>query len=169
LRITRFPSLTESQFAGCMAAFLDVLEGELNSAVTYLRRLENRAKGSAFAYEMELDRHRYGALIVLDRWLAVTAAFGADPGLAEHADAIARAPEQVRVSAETVGRANAVIDAADGYSSDVVEGCALAFQAVRSGFAGERESARRYAELGPMLPEDYRQARAIFLEDLAAR
>jgi len=67
LRITRFPSITEPQFFGCVSAFVDSLAGELNSASIALRRLEGQSKGSAFAYEMTLDTHRYGALIVLDR------------------------------------------------------------------------------------------------------
>ena len=33
----------------------------------------------------------------------------------------------------------------------------------------ERDDAEQSAKLGPMLPEEYREARRIFLEDLAAR
>lgn len=169
MRITRFPNLTESQFSGCLSAFADSLAGELNSAVMYLRKLEGRAKGSAFAFEMALDTHRYGALIVLDRWAALVAAFGADPGLAAHSAVIAQAAGRVRSAEELIARANRVLDAAERYAPEVVEGCALAFQAAPAAFAEEREAAERYARLGPMLPEDYRQARHIFLEDLAAR
>ena len=67
MRITRYPNLTEPQFFGCVAAFVDSLSGELNAASMALRRLEGQAKGRAFAYEMTLDQHRYGALIVLER------------------------------------------------------------------------------------------------------
>ncbi len=76
MRIIRFPSISEHQFLGCTAAFMDSLFGELHSAAIALRRLEGRAKGDAFAYEMELDTHRYGALIVLDRWTSVVGTFG---------------------------------------------------------------------------------------------
>jgi hypothetical protein len=158
LRITRFLSLTDSQYAGCVSAFLDSLAGELNAATMYLRKLEGKAKGSAFAYEMSLDGHRYGALIVLDRWSAVVAAFKANfPA------------EGIRGAEELIGRANQVLDAAESYSIEVVEGCALAYQSALSAFSTERAAADRYAQLGPMLPEDYRQARQIFLEDLAVR
>ena len=68
MRITRYPSISEHQFLGCTAAFVDSLFGELHSAAIALRRLEGKGKGDAFAYEMALDTHRYGALIVLDRW-----------------------------------------------------------------------------------------------------
>ena len=76
MRITRFPSISEPQFLGCVAAFVDSLSGELNSAAMALRRLEGKGKGAAFAYEMTLDTHRYGALIVLDRWSTVVGTFG---------------------------------------------------------------------------------------------
>src|ERR1700722_9338896 len=76
LRITRYPSISTEQFLGCVAAFVDSFTGELNAAASALRRLEGRSKGSAFAYEMTLDNHRYGALIVLDRWSTLTTAFG---------------------------------------------------------------------------------------------
>ena len=71
----RFLSLNENQFLGCVSAFTDTLSGELNSALNYLRRLEGKRKGSAFAYEMQLDKHRYGALIVLERWGDFTRTF----------------------------------------------------------------------------------------------
>lgn len=169
MHITRFLNLTESQFGGCLTAFVDSLGGELNSAVMYLRKLEGRGKGSAFAYEMSLDTHRYGALIVLDRWSELVKAFGADPGLASYADVIENTPDRIKAAEKVLGHANHVIDVVDRYTTEAVEGCVLGFQTVQAGFAAEREAADRYAQLGPMLPDDYRQARRIFLEDLAAR
>src|SRR5215469_14608113 len=76
LRITRFPNISNQQFLGCVAAFADSLTGELNAATIALRRLAGQKKGAAFAYEMTLDNHRYGVLIVLDRWRTVCAAYG---------------------------------------------------------------------------------------------
>ena len=61
MHITRYPSLSQQQFLGCVAAFVDALTGELNAATLALRRLEGKSKGAAFAYEMTLDTHRYGA------------------------------------------------------------------------------------------------------------
>jgi hypothetical protein len=165
LRITRYPSLTEQQFLGCTAAFVDSLTGELNAATLALRRLEGRSKGSAFAYEMELDTHRYGALIVLDRWSSLSQAFG--PHLAN--SLAGAAPERISAAETILARANAVVDAADSYASDVVHACALAYQSALGVFDAERRQAEQSATLGPMLPEDYREARRIFLEDLAAR
>jgi len=169
VRITRYPSLTETQFKGCISAFVDSLSGELNVATAALRRLEGRRKGAAFAFEMEFDTHRYGALIVMDRWSSVVGAFGAHILLGRSQSIIDQAPERVRAAENTLTRANAVVDAADSYSPEVVEACGLAFRSVSGVFQEEREEAERAAKLGPMLPEEYREARQIFLHDLAAR
>ena len=169
MQITRYASLSEPQFLGCVSAFADSLTGELNSAAMYLRKLEGQAKGAAFAYEMSLDRHRYGALTVLDRWGAFVAAFGPHLTLSRYPAIVAEAPARVRTAESTLELANRLVDAADRYSSDVVEACVLAFQSLATTFAEERQAAAQSAQLGPMLPDDFRQARGIFLQDLAAR
>lgn len=165
MRIIRFPAISEQQFLGCVSAFADSLSGELNSALASLRRLEGSAKGAAFAYEMALDTHRYGALIVLDRWAALVHAFG--PHLAH--PVIEQAPARIAAAEEILARVNRLMDAAERYDGTLVEACELAFRSVESAFAAERAAAANSARLGPMLPEDYRDARRIFLEDLAAR
>jgi len=169
LRISRFPSLTQAQFFGCTAAFVDSLSGELNAATIALRRLEGQSKGSAFAYEMTFDTHRYGALIVIDRWSTLLSAFGPHLELSHHQAIISSAPERIRAAETILGAANRLVDAADDYSPAIVEACALAFQSLNSTFAEERAAADQSAKLGPMLPEDYTSAHRIFLEDLAAR
>ena len=169
MRITRFPALSEAQFFGCTAAFVDSLSGELNAATSSLRRLEGQRKGAAFAYEMTLDTHRYGALIVLDRWSTLVGAFGPHLQLSRHQTIVDEGASRIRTAEGILGTANHVIDASDGYSSAVVEACLLAFQSLQTTFAEERNEAEQSAKLGPMLPEDYTSARRIFLEDLAAR
>ncbi len=165
MRITRYPSLTNQQFQGCIAAFVDALAGELNAAALALRRLESRSKGAAFAHEMALDTHRYGALIVLDRWLALAAAFGAH---LNHPLANGAA-ERVPAAEDLLGKANRMIDSAAAYDAVVVEAALMAFQAVSGIFAEERRLAEENAKLGPMLSEDFVNARRIFGEDLSAR
>ena len=118
---------------------------------------------------MTLDTHRYGALIVLDRWSTLVGAFGPHLEIGRRADIIGRADVRVRAAEEILGRANLLVDAAPAYSKDVVEACVVAFQAVDGVFAEERTEAEQSGRLGPMLPEEYRDARRIFLEDLAAR
>ena len=169
MRITRFPSLTELQFLGCAAAFADSLAGEMNGAALALRRLEGRLKGSAFAYEMDLDHHRYGALIVLDRWAEVIQAFGPHLKLAKHDPILEDAPTRVQAAENILSRVNQLIDAAEAYGSELVEASVLAFQSLNATFALERAAAADTARLGPTLPNDYSEARRIFLEDLATR
>jgi hypothetical protein len=169
LRITRYTSLSEQQFFGCVAAFVDSLEGELNGASMALRRLEGQSKGRAFAYEMELDRRRYGALIVLDRWGTVAEAFGPHLALPRRPAILTAAADRVHGAEDILTRANALLDAAANYPVEVVEACLMAYQTLNGVFAEERAEAADSAKLGPMLPEEYRDARRIFLEDLAAR
>jgi hypothetical protein len=169
VRITRYSNLTEAQFQGCITAFTDSLSGELNGAATYLRRLENQPKGAAFAYEMSLDQHRYGALVVADRWATIVDAFGADPGLDRYRAMLDATPGQVQTAENILGRANALIDAAEQYSPELIAACMMAYQSMRTTFAAETAAAEQIAALGPMLPEEFRQARRIFLDDLADR
>jgi len=169
VQITRYASLSEPQFLGCVSAFADALTGELNSAAMYLRKLEGGAKGAAFAYEMSLDKHRYGALTVLDRWNTLVAAFGPHLGPIRYPDIVAEAPVRVKSAENVLEHANQLVDAAANYSTDVVEACMLAFQTITATFAQEHTAAGQYAKLGPMLPEEFKQARGIFLQDLSAR
>ena len=169
MRITRFPSLTEPQFLGCTAAFVDSLTGEMNAAALSLRRLEGQTKGSAFAHEITLDTHRYGALIVLDRWAALIHAFGPHLSAPKLRPMIEEAPARVQTAENLLGRMNQLIDSCTAYGPELVEGCILAFQSVNATFADERAAAEQNAKLGPMRPADYSEARQIFLEDLAAR
>jgi hypothetical protein len=169
LRITRYPNLSPSQFYGCVAAFVDSLTGELNAAAAGLRRLEGFRKGGAFAYEMALDQHRYGALIVLDRWSTVVAAFGPHLELPRRGEIVNQAPGRIGDAQQILERANQVLDAAESYSPEVVAACLLAWQSLQTTFSQERAEADDSAKLGPMLPDDFREARRIFSEDLAAR
>ena len=169
MRITRFPSITEEQFLGCTSAFADSLSGELNAAAIALRRLEGKVKGSAFAYEMTLDAHRYGALIVLDRWASLVRAFGPHVQLRQRQSMIEAAPERLAAGEEILSRANQLLDEGDRYSTAIVEACTIAFQSLDGVFREEREAAAQSAKLGPMLSQEYKEARQIFLEDLAAR
>lgn len=169
MRITRFPSLSEAQFFGCVAAFVDSLAGELNAAIIALRRLEGKSKGSAFAYEMTFDTHRYGALIVVDRWSTLVSAFGPHLELSRRQTILSGAAERTETAEKILSAANRLVDGAGEYSSEIVEACAMGFQSLNTTFAEERTEAEQTAKLGPMLPEDYTSARRIFLEDLAAR
>jgi hypothetical protein len=169
LRITRFPAISEGQFFGCTAAFVDSLFGELNSATAVLRRLEGQHKGAAFAYEMTLDKHRYGALIVLGRWSTLVEAFGPHLHLPRHQTIVEAGGARIQTAERILDAANKLLDGSESYSAEVVAACTLAFQSLQTTFAEEATEAEQSAKLGPMLPEEYTSARRIFLEDLAAR
>jgi len=169
LRITRYPSITEPQFQGCLAAFVDSLFGELNAAASALRRLEGQGKGRAFAYEMTLDQHRYGALIVIDRWATLVRSFGPHLTLSRDQGILTEGPARIATAETILSRANQLVDACATYSTEAVEACLMAYRSLETTFAEEKKAAGQYAKLGPMLPEDYTESRRIFLEDLAAR
>ena len=169
LHILRFPSLSEDQFRGCVAAFVDSLTGEFNAAAAALRRLEGQTKGSAFVHEIALDQHRYGALIVLDRWDALVASFGPHLVQTRAAALVETAAERTQAAENILLAANAVLDEADRYDATMTEACRAAFDSVLSLFAAERADADAAAKLGPMLSADYKEGRRISLEDLAAR
>jgi hypothetical protein len=161
--------LSDDQFRGCVAAFVDSLSGEFNAAVAALRRLEGQAKGSGFVHEIALDKHRYGALIVLERWGAMVAGFGPHLAHTRSAELVAKAVERAFAAENILLAVNAVIDGADRYDSRMTEACRAAFDSVMSLFTAERADADTAARLGPMLSGDYKEGRRIFLEDLAAR
>ncbi len=169
MQITRFLSLNEAQFLGCVSAFSDSLTGELNAALTFLRRLEGQRKGSAFAIEMTMDRHRYGALIVLERWADLTRAFAGHVELGTYQELFDSAAPRVKEAGDVLERANNVVDAADHYGPEVVEACRMAFDRTAVIFEGEQAAAARAASLGPMQPEEFREFRRVFLGDLGAR
>ena len=169
MRITRYPSLNEQQLFGCVSAFVDALQGELNAATSALRRLEGKAKGGAFAFEMTLDTHRYGALIVLDRWSTLARAFGPHLRLSHDGEILDEATSRAESAEKILNTANHLIDAAGGYTPEVVEACTLAYRSLSTTFRQEMTVAEQMAKLGPMLSDDYKEARRIFLEDLAAR
>lgn len=169
MRIIRFPNISEAQFLGCTAAFVDSFFGELQSAAIALRRLEGKGKGDAFAFEMELDTRRYGALIVLDRWSSLVGTFGPHLQLSQRQAIVEDAPNRIAGAEQILSRANQLIDAAENYGSELVEVCVTAFQTLKTTFTDERAAAEQWSRLGPMQPDEYREARRIFLEDLAAR
>jgi hypothetical protein len=169
LQILRFPSLSDDQFRGCVAAFVDSLSGEFNAASAALRRLEGQAKGAAFVHEIALDQHRYGAMIVLERWGALVESFGPHLAQGRSAALVGTAPDRAQAAEKILAAANAAIDGADSYDAATTEGCRAAFDSALGMFAAERADAEGAAKLGPMLSEGYKEGRRIFLEDLAAR
>lgn len=169
MQITRFLSLNENQFLGCVSAFTDTLSGELNSALNYLRRLEGKRKGSAFAYEMQLDKHRYGALIVLERWGDFTRTFAGHVELGSRQSMFDEAAVRVESAQQLLQRANLMLDQAALYGGEIVEACQMAYRTVELTFQEEQQAASQMASLGPMLSEEFKEYRRVFQGDLAER
>ena len=171
VQILRNPSLTEPEYAGCVAAFVDSLAGELNAASTYLKRLEGAAKGAGFAFEIGLDRGRYGALLVLDRWRHLNAAFGPHlaAGDAALAEVVREAGRRITAGEAILARVNDLLDASERYQPEVVEAALLGLQQVHRIFQQESEVAEKASRLGPLLPQEQKAARTLFLADLAQR
>lgn len=166
MQIVRYLSVNEAQLAGCSRAFLDALEGEFQASLSYLRRLSGQRKGSAFGFEMQLDRHRYGAIIVLDRWAAFAQAFVASIEAGPLRALLEQAPERTRVAAELLDRANRLLDAADTYEDALIDACQMAFQTVERTFAEERAAAEVPGLAGSGAFEEYRR---VFGQDLSVR
>lgn len=169
MQIARYLSLNEQQFLGCVSAFVDVLSSEMSGALMNLRRLENRGKGSAFAFEMAMDRARYGALIVLERWTELHRAFHGHASLGALQSMFDQAPERAAAAAKLIEQTNHLIDRAEVYSPDVVAACEAAFRTVDLTFSEEREAAAKSGALAELGVEDYRDYRRVFAGDLAAR
>lgn len=169
MRIIRSLSLSEAQFLGCVDAFLDSLHGELNSALMYLRKMEGRPKGAAFAFEMRLDQHRYGALLVLERWTRFLETFQHHTGYARHQALFDGASAKGSSAEKLVEQANHLIDAAPDYSPDLVEACALTFRTIEKLFAEERRAAAEARLLAAADSSEFQESRGVFLGDLAAR
>ena len=95
--------------------------------------------------------------------------FGPHLQLSQRPAIVDEAPARIAAAEKILGRVNQLIDAAGNYGSDLVEACVTAFQTLKTTFNDERAAAEEWARLGPMQPDEYREARRIFLEDLAAR
>lgn len=169
MQIQRFLSLNEAQLLGCASAFVDALDSEMRSALSYLQRLEDTMKGRAFGFEMQLDKHRYGALIVLERWAEFAASYAGTATVGGYQAMLTDARTRVNGAVKLLETVNRTIDAAEVYSGDIVEACGMAFHAVETTFQEEREAVQRVQALEAAIPEDYRHYRSVFAGDLAVR
>lgn len=157
------------QLLGCNSAFVDALFAALTTGLLLLRKLEGQPKGAAFAFEMQLDRERYGALIILERWADLVNAFGDHVQLTRFHSILDEAPARVQTAENLLGRMNRLIDNTSHYHPEVIAACAAALESVTETFAEERRAAEEMAKLGPMQPEEFGECRRMFAADLAAR
>jgi len=169
LQITRYTSLNEAQLLGCTSAFVDSLFGALNTAVMYLRKLEGQRKGNAFAFEMQMDQARYGSLLILERWALFLSTFAPHAQFPKYEKIVNEGPARVSTAEEILRRTNDVLDASPDYSAEVVAAAVAGFHSLRLTFEEESAASQQALALGPMLSEDFKECRRVFLVDLAAR
>ncbi len=169
MQILRFPSMSEAEYFGCVSAFVDSLWAALDGVAQSLGKLQGRAKGAAFLFEMQLDQHRYGALMILDRWERFVEGFGPHVELTRHREATAGTPASVEAARGLITKLNAIIDSAERYTPELAAAADMTSQAVRSAFSAAHLAADQMEKLGPMLSDEFQASKRIFRADLAAR
>ena len=169
MRILRYPTLSEAECLGCVSAFVDSLSSALEGMLTFLRRLQGQPKGAAFAFEMQLDSHRYGVMLILERWGELVHHFGPHLHNMKDASVLHDAPLRIQMSENLMIRTNRLIDATEQYHPELLHAAEQAAQTIVRTFNHERAAAEQTLNLGPLQPAEFGEARRIFLADLAAR
>lgn len=169
MRILRYPTLNEDEFAGCVAAFADSLSSAVEATRSFLNRLRGSQKGSAFAFEMQLDQSRYGLLLILARWTQFLDHFGSFFEAGKYASIVEQPLSRIQSAEDLIRRMNDVIDSGEDYGPDIQEAVRQALDALDLTFRPELEAATSLARLGPMLPDATTETRRVFLADLGAR
>lgn len=153
---------------GCVSAFSDSLTSALEGTKAFLGRLQAQPKGAAFAFEMQLDSQRYGVMLILERWGEFINRFGAHVEL-KRPGVVEEAPLRIQTAENLMIRTNRLIDAATQYTPELEHAVEHAVSTILRAFQEERAAAGEMAALGPMLPDEFREARRVFLADLAQR
>jgi len=154
---------------GCVSAFSDSLTSALEGTKAFLGRLQAQPKGAAFAFEMQLDSQRYGVMLILERWGEFVNRFGAHVEKLKYPGIVQEAPLRIQTAENLMIRTNRLIDAAAQYTPELEHAVEHAVSTILRTFQEERSAADESAALGPMLPEEFREARRVFLADLAQR
>ena len=135
-------ALSEPEYLGCLAAFVDSFSGHLTQTRSYLARLEGKKKGALFGWEMALDQARYGALIVLERWKELNERFSRSidglPGSLPSGESSARAEQ----ACQDLAGWNERLDAAERYDPVLMECYGAALLNLLDGLAQEQQAAR---------------------------
>ncbi|MBL8294722.1 MAG: hypothetical protein JNN08_22950 [Bryobacterales bacterium] len=169
MRILRYPALNEPEFMGCVSAFSDSLTSALEATKSFLGRLHAQPKGAAFAFEMQLDSHRYGVMLILERWGEFVNQFGPHMAAIKHAEVVKDAALRIQTAENLMVRTNRLIDAAAQYTPELEQAVDQAVITILRTFSQERAAAEEMSALGPMLPDEFREARRVFLADLDQR
>jgi hypothetical protein len=184
MRILDQPALNHTEYLACLAAFSNSLGRNLGETDAYLAKLAGKRKGSHFGWEMALDKARYGALIVLERWKEFNQRF-ADSLRNTPARAMAEAAApRCDTAAQALEAAYYSLDQLDEYSELLVQEAMRRLRAVEEIFAEEREAASRASSqfspesptltvvggpAGPASADKFRSVYDSFLTDLGRR
>lgn len=169
MRILRYPTLSEAECLGCVSAFVDSLSSAIEGMLTFVRRLQGQPKGAAFAFEMQLDSHRYGIMLILERWGELLHHFGPHLHNLKDPSILHDAPQRIQMSENLLVHTNRLIDATELYTPELLHAAEQACQTIVRTFSHERSAAEQMLNLGPLQPAAFGEARRIFLADLAAR
>ena len=169
MRILRYPTLSEAEFMACVSAFSDSLTSALEGTKAFLGRLQAQPKGAAFAFEMQLDVQRYGVMLILERWGEFVNHFGPHMDTLKYPAMVQEAPLRVQTAENLMIRTNRLIDAATQYTPELEYAVEHALATIVRTFQEEQSAASEMTALGPMLPDEFREARRVFLADLAQR
>ena len=184
MRILDQPALNHTEYLACLAAFSNSLGRQLGETDAYLAKLAGKRKGSHFGWEIALDKARYGALIVLERWKEFNQRF-ADSLRNTPARAMAEAAApRCDTAAQALEAAYDSLDQLDEYTELLVQEAMRRLRAVEEIFAEEREAASRASSqfspesptltvvggpAGPASADKFRSVYDSFLTDLGRR
>lgn len=184
MRILDQPALDNTEYLACVTAFYNALGHHLAETEAYLVKLAGKRKGAHFGWEMAMDKARYGALIVLERWKELNERFAeslrntASHRLAEGA------PARCEAAAQGLQTAYLSLDQLDEYSEPLVRAVVERLRAVGEMFGQEREAAQQArdtfsparaaltvlgAPAGPAPSDLFRRTHDDFLTDLNLR
>lgn len=184
MRILEQPALDNTEYLACMAAFCSALGKHLSETENFLARLAGQRKGGHFGWEMGLDKARYGALIVLERWKQLNERFAESLGATGSRAFAESAPAKCEAAAQGLQAAYLSLDELEEYSELLVREASKRLRAVAEMFEEERRAAARAGDAfsperpalavigapsGPAPAEVFRRTRDSFLTDLNRR
>lgn len=184
MRILDQSALDHTEYLACLTAFYNSLGRHLGETEAYLIKLAGKRKGGHFGWEMALDKARYGALIVLERWKELNERFAESLRNTPSRALAEAAATRCDGAARSLQAAYLSLDELEEYSELIVREAAKRLRAVQEIFADERESASRASSqfspesptlsvlggaAGPASWERFRRVHDSFLTDLDRR
>src|SRR3972149_872205 len=115
MKILSQEALSGPEYLGCLSAFVASFSEHVLQTKYYLKRLEGKRKGAVFGWEMALDRARYGALIVLERWKELNGQFQQSIDALPEALPSRETGDRAEQAVQALSQWNERLDAAETY------------------------------------------------------